>query len=194
MEHLHRKVQAEAAQANGNRLESHTGGFSIVKRGSKRHTAHHEAGHAVVAFHFAHHIREVSILRDYQNSTAGNVELEEMLPTEADRLERIVVCYAGHAAVVALLGLGDMSHRSAIEHGAFRDYEIADEIALNGGDKGALKRRALALVRRERDAIRRLAAALLRHTFLDSKEVDAVLLGGPFYMEMFPHLKRYMKP
>ena len=87
--------------------------------------------------------------------------------------------YAGHAAIVALLGLGKMTYRSARAHGACSDFEKARERLGNDGRlMERAQQRALRIVstRRFTKAIHeRIVPALCERGVLDPQEFEWML-------------------
>lgn len=148
-----------------------------------RRTAYHEVGHALAADEFSLLRSTPSIIPDIRDRTAGRVYVEGIggPAPGANRavwaMRQSVIDYAGHAAVVALLGRGSMSDRSAAAHGAGRDFARARERL--GGDLVRIeraKRRAVAIV----TARRKQAVARAELLFVQGKlrHLAAVVLGG----------------
>ncbi|MEO8754711.1 MAG: hypothetical protein ABI624_18745, partial [Casimicrobiaceae bacterium] len=142
-------------------------------------TAIHEAGHAVAAIDLGVYIDGVSIVRD--ETTLGRVGVEDggeffvpagmdPAPPECDALYRkwaddqATIDSAGHAAVVGLLKHGDMGHRSAIQNGALDDYANARErLGKRRRRIATANARAVEIVQRRGDDIRKIAELLARH-------------------------------
>ena len=150
--------------------------------GALRRTAYHEVGHALAADEFRLLRSRPSIIPDIRDGTAGRVYVEGIggPAPGANRavwaMRQSVIDYAGHAAVVALLGRGSMSDRSAAAHGAGGDFARARERL--GGDLVRIeraKRRAVAIV----TARRKQVVALAELLFVQGKlrHLAAVALG-----------------
>lgn len=160
----------------------------------KIHTAYHEAGHWIAADELDVPTDGISILSK-DDGTAGRVHVEggdgffltpgsDPYSPENERLfqeyatTQAIIDYAGHAAVVSLLGIGDMSDECALESGAGSDFEKARE-RLGGDDllMSQAKDRAIQIVTSRRDDAELIVDKLLRLGELDSQQVD-ILLGG----------------
>jgi hypothetical protein len=150
--------------------------------GALRRTAYHEVGHALAADEFDLLRGSPSIIPDLRDGTAGRVYVEGIggPAPGANRavwaMRQSVIDYAGHAAVVALLGRGTMSDRSAGAHGAGGDFARARErLGGNPVQIERAKRRALAIVR----AHRKQAMALAELLFVKGRlrHLAAVTLG-----------------
>ena len=90
-----------------------------------------------------------------------------------------VIDFAGHAAIVALLGIGDMSHKSAIANGAGPDFEKAYERLGNEAEPiQDAKDRALQIVISRRTDIEIISDKLLELKQLDPQQVDLLISGG----------------
>jgi len=159
-----------------------------------KRTAYHEAGHAIAATELDVQFDVISIAGD--EGRAGTVGVEgddgffvrpgtDPLSPDNERAYRAwadqqaVIDYAGHAAVVALLGAGDMGDESAAAYGAGDDFEKAR--ARMGGDPRRIaeaKARSTEIITRRGDAVRKIADALITHTRLDAEQVDCVLVWG----------------
>jgi hypothetical protein len=105
-------------------------------------TAFHEAGHAVACRHFEVLHDTIFIVRGEGRDGSIPVEGDNgfMVPCGTDPFseqnerafqawaeQQAIIDYAGHAAVVALLRIGDMSRASAESLGAASDYDKAHE-------------------------------------------------------------------
>ena len=90
-----------------------------------------------------------------------------------------IIEYAGHAAVVALLGKGDMTEESATACGAEQDFERASHrLQGDAASIDSTKAKAIELVKRRRSHIEAVAAALLRRGRLDPQQVEWIMLRG----------------
>ncbi len=155
-------------------------------------TAYHETGHAIAADELDVMYLGISIVPG--EGTLGNVPVEGDEyspfapgpdPSENEKLfrewaeQQAVIDYAGHAAVVELLGIGEMSGESAEAEGAGSDFEKASERL--GGDPQRIEqcqKRALAIVRARADDVRKIADVLVERQRLDAQEVDCVIYHG----------------
>jgi hypothetical protein len=148
------------------------------------HTAVHEAGHAIAACELEMIYAYCSIEANEQRGTLGNVAVaeDEPHPSAPDATftawseSHAVVDYAGHAALVVLLGIGEMSGQSAQQHGADQDFEQASE-RLNG-DAAAIercKRRAMQIVTERVADVRKLSTVLLERRRLSAQQIDWLL-------------------
>jgi hypothetical protein len=147
-------------------------------------TAYHEAGHVIAC-------DELNVLHDglsilaRADGTAGRAPVEGddgfVIPRGTDPNSpeneagfrawaetQSVIDYAGHAAIVVLLGPGDMGDKSAQAEGASNDFEKA---AMRlGADQQRIeqaKERALAIISARRADVEKLS----------SHEAEAVVLG-----------------
>lgn len=161
----------------------------------ERQTAVHEAGHVVARDELGHEQHFVSIEQDYAEGSAGRAVGEDRAEAFGDgadesvRAEEAVSSYAGHAAVVVVLGRGEMTDESAREHGAEGDLEDVRQLTLSDSALQAARSRAVAIVGDRRDDVELIASALLKHRRLVGQEVDAVLSRDPgFWRQYFPHL------
>lgn len=147
-------------------------------------TAVHEAGHAVAACELEMLYDGASIVRNAEAGTLGHVPVadDEFAPGAPEAKvaawaeNHAVVDYAGHAAIVVLLGIGDMSEESAFEHGASMDMENASAVC--GGNESMMRRardRAVEIVTRRRDDVRKVADALLKRNRLSAQQIDWIL-------------------
>jgi ATP-dependent Zn protease len=164
-----------------------------------RKTAYHEAGHAVAAMELGVWYDGLSII-PRGDGTVGHVRVEGddgfWMPHGSDpdspenmakywawAEQQAVIDYAGHAALVVLLGIGDMSEKSAKVNGALEDFDKARERL--GDDSQRIKQakaRARKIVSDRRREVRKLALAALKYGYLDGQQVDFVLLDSPFFL------------
>jgi hypothetical protein len=89
-----------------------------------------------------------------------------------------VIDYAGHAAIVAVLGIGDMGYRSGRKEGAQDDFDKAsNRLVRNRRRIKAAKDRAVEIVSRRNDDIRKIAGALIERQklFAPQPQVDWLL-------------------
>ncbi len=178
------------------------------------HTAYHETGHAIASDELGVQYGRISIVPG--EGKLGSVTVEgdgffnpgsDPFSPESEKLfrewaeQQAVIDYAGHAAVVELLGIGDMSGESAEAEGAGCDFEKASDRL--GGDPQRIehaKTRALEIVRARADDVRKIADVLVERQRLDPQEVDCVIYhGDPGYFRKWSKLwranassKRYM--
>jgi hypothetical protein len=118
--------------------------------------AYHEAGHEIAANELDVATGGVVSIIHSEDGTAGRTFTET-----CGQSENAVICYAGHAAVVCLLGVGDMSDASACSNGARLDWEEA--MVELGGDVARMeeaKAKAINIVLEHRSTIEALAIAL----------------------------------
>jgi hypothetical protein len=161
----------------------------------QRHTAYHEAGHVIACDELQVNHGGLSIV-PRKDGSLGRAPVEggsHFNPRGADldspeneaafrawAEEQAVIDYAGHAAVVALLGVGSMSDASARAHGAGPDFEKARERL--GADPKRIKQaktRAQKIVTTRRGDIKTLVDAVLKYKRLDDEQVDCLLAGVP---------------
>lgn len=162
---------------------------------SKIHTAYHEAGHWVAADELDVLTGGISIISK-DDGTAGRVGVDNddgFLPLpdtdpyspENERLfhewatTQAVIDYAGHGAVVSILGLGDMSDENAILQGGWPDFQKARERL--GGDADRIadaKSRAVEIVTKRKHDIELISDKLMLLRELDSQQVDVLLAGA----------------
>ncbi len=160
-----------------------------IKR-QPRTTSVHEAGHAVVALHLNHPIREVSIIPDDEAGSLGHVLFRPLSPalrkaihvgylTPSQRLrleEWAVIILAG--------GLAEKRVRGRHNHvGARADYEEVASTALNTSGGGRVADAWVAYCGARADElldvywsqVEKLAEALLEHQKLSGKELLAII-------------------
>jgi hypothetical protein len=161
------------------------------------HIAIHEAGHAIAAIELEIAFEMISI--EPSQDTAGRIGVEgddgywfgpgrdSANPSNDKRFqqwadEQAIIDYAGHAAIVTLLGESAMNSRAAVRAGAGTDFKKASRRL--GSDRrriAAAKARALEIVGSRRDDVRKIADTLLQHGRLCAQQVDWLLLRGlPF--------------
>jgi ATP-dependent Zn protease len=140
-----------------------------------RYTAYHEAGHAVIALRLGYEVEKATIVR--RQGVLGRVDV---LPRTSP--DDIKINLAGQLAE-ALVNSND----EQIQLGAHRDWQNARRSArkfvalgfINSREKGILIDELLAettaLVRRDRDAISRVAEALLERKTLTGAEVRQIV-------------------
>jgi len=159
-------------------------------------TAYHEVGHVIVADEFNVEYENLSMI-PRNDGTAGRVGVEgddyfspplgeDMHLPKSERAfraqaeEQAVIDYAGHAAVVCLLGFGDMSNESAEKCGAGSDYEKAHQRL--GGDPKRISQaqnRALEIVKTRHKDVAKIAELLIERGRLDSDQVARALYYDP---------------
>jgi len=138
-------------------------------------TAYHEAGHEMAADELGVVTAGiVSIVPNPDDETLGRMASEVQTfpwksgysPEEDAAFREVmfhdaVINYAGHAALVALLGAEDMSEDCAARHGAGQDWANAEKAL--GGDAARMesaKARAIDIVKARRVHIEHLARML----------------------------------
>ena len=152
-------------------------------------TAFHEAGHAIAADELGAAYYCISIVPGEEHAGAVGAEGDDCFliasgtapssPENEAGDHQAIIDYAGHAAVVALLGKGDMTEESAILRGAGPDFERASHLLQ--GDAVSIastKAKAIELVKRRRSHIEAVAAALLRRGRLDPQQAEWIMLHG----------------
>lgn len=156
-------------------------------------TAYHEAAHAVAADDLRCMFGGVTIIPDLDEGTSGTAEIDDigefLVPRgmdpaspECDQLylewaeNAAVVLYAGHAAVVSILGQSDMSDEGGASCGALSDFEKARVHLDNDPQRMArAKERAVEIVNRRRDHVEAVAHALLENGELDWDSVQRIM-------------------
>lgn len=162
----------------------------------KRHTAIHEAGHVIIARVLGFHCDHASVLMNEEDGEAGHAAIEQ--PVEAiNRWERqrryrehrtayigyIISLMAGAEANriiqrVSKLRIGDQHDQRWIEFAAieagFRDEELTD-LNLWKVHESRMRRQTRRLIRKHRDKIERVAAALLKHGTLCGDKIDKLI-------------------
>lgn len=154
-------------------------------------TAYHEAGHAVIAAVLDLHVNGVTIIRREGSlgcTTSPNPIYGYEGSGKRDRQGRardsIVTLYAGLAAESLFVGT-PFSFEEDAEHGAWNDHEVAWELLREVHVRGSsfvgddsycralerLQRKAKALVKQHRDAIQRVASALIERRTLKHEEL-----------------------
>ncbi len=168
-----------------------------------RRAAVHEAGHAVAAVHLNFRVQGVSIVQDGRSGghTAHDLPL---LSTASDVARATVVALAGRAAEEAILGApssgaeGDLAAATALVASAHASQGLGGESlvhlapraeasslllrdpALRRAVEAAVRRgygEALAAVGARRDAVERVADALVARRVLSGDEVEALAAG-----------------
>jgi ATP-dependent Zn protease len=140
-----------------------------------RHVAYHEAGHAVVALRLGYEVGKVTIVR--RQGVLGKAHIRDRTSPDDIRIN-----LAG-ALAEALVNPSD----EQIQLGAFSDWRntrrsVREFVALgfiNGREKGILIEELLqetrALVRRDKEAIARVAEALLEHKTLTGNDIKRMV-------------------
>lgn len=163
----------------------------------KHNIAIHETGHAIAARVLGLQFDMISIVRGEGNAGSIGVEGDDRFSCEGDMYSpeneakfqdwaetQATIDYAGHAALVVVLGIGDMSHKSARMHGAAGRNAVADYSKASrrlGGNRTRMvkaKARAVAIVTEHAKDIRKVAGWLLKLKRLDSQQVDMVMHYG----------------
>jgi hypothetical protein len=141
------------------------------------HIAYHEAGHAVVAFRLGYEIRKVTIRRRY--SSLGSAEIRNRTSPDDIRIDL--------AGALAEALVNPTPFNEKIQLGSRGDWRntrrsVREFVALgfiNGREKGILIEELLqetrALVWRDREAIARVAAALLKHGTLTGVDIKRIV-------------------
>ena len=139
------------------------------------HTAYHEAGHAVIALRLGYEIGKVTIKQRY--TSLGSAHIRNRTSPDDIRIS-----LAG-ALAEALVNPNDKE----IQLGALYDWRNVRQstrrfVALgfiNGREKGILVEELLqetrALVRRDKEAIAQVAAALLHHETLTGEDIKRIM-------------------
>jgi len=183
-------------------LETAIGGVDERSQAELFRVAVHEAGHAIVAAHLGVPISSVSILA--QPGSAGSL-LAEVRTTDLDRpsVENLVmVALAGRAADQILLGFGDAAATSDLKmatrllYNAHFGWGLFDQLAAVDVNRDApldldpearllidtklqeLMLRTKTLVKEHREAIERLAGALLRARVISGTAVRDLVLNS----------------
>jgi ATP-dependent Zn protease len=145
----------------------------------REHTAYHEAGHAVVAFRLGYEIKKVTIKRSrgslgrYVCSTPRRNSPDEIKIDLAGPLAEALVNPSNE-----LIELGSRGDWRSIRRST-REFEALRFI---GDDEGDILIEELlhdtrALVRRDAEAIARVAAALLKHETLTGDDIKRLMEG-----------------
>ncbi|MDA0984017.1 MAG: hypothetical protein O3A06_13570 [Proteobacteria bacterium] len=166
------------------------------RKSNDKQTAYHEAGHAVASLELGVNFGVVSIIRG-ADGTAGRVSVEGddgyfPLPgTDPHSLkskagyqrwaeEQAVIDYAGHAAVVVLLGIGSMSETSAEGFGAGPDFlKARNRLDRDRERVKKAKARAVEIITARRDDVRKVADDLRKRGKISSQRVDFLLTDSP---------------
>jgi ATP-dependent Zn protease len=164
-----------------------------MRHGDIKRTTYHEVGHAIACDELDIEFDRVSIIPG--EGRLGSVAVEgddyfsinpSVSAAENDAAfqkwaeQQAIVDYAGHAAVVALLGEGSMSDKSARENGASDDFEKARQRL--GGDRNRIqeaKARALEIVTKRREDVAKMSEELTKRQRLDGQQFDFVLNDSP---------------
>jgi len=179
----------------------------------RKHTVIHEAGHAVACNELGIMNDSLSIIPNVEEGSAGGIAVEDseevfFVPPGTDPFSpenqaalqawaenHAIIDYAGHAAVVVLLGMGDMSDRSAMRHGAYSDFENARKRLGNDQERmQSGKDLAVAIISARHADVVSLAEAALKHGQLDGQEVEVLLqhaqglISQEELQTLFPHL------
>jgi len=157
----------------------------------RKATAIHEAGHAVAAMELGVMFTIISIVPgegydgrvlveggDYFIMPLGtdpySPENERAFRAWAE--QQAIIDYAGHAAIVAVLGVGDMSYRSACQHGAWDDFSKASQRLRRDYRRiVAARDRAKEIVQTRKRHVRMLAQALMEQGRLDGQSAEMLL-------------------
>ena len=159
---------------------------------TRRSTAYHEAGHAVIGRVLGLTCGGATIVPDYDEGSAGHAVTYVERSIEnwhcRGRLRwvsmfraRILMLAAGRESEIECLGTSD--------NGVFGDADDLREISITlpevlaEGDVpeevlARLRVKARGLVRRHRRAIAKVAAALMRHSTLDAQQIDAIVVAS----------------
>ena len=162
------------------------------RRSDRRHVAYHEAGHAIAAEELDVQFGMITIVPNGYSAGGVGVEGDDGFSVEGDAFspenehafqawaeQQSIIDYAGHAAIVVLLGIGDMSHKSALANGASDDF-IKARRRLNGNRRrmDRAKARAVDIITGRVKDVHTVADALLKHQTLDSQSVEMLLAWG----------------
>jgi hypothetical protein len=148
---------------------------------SLRHIAVHEAGHWIAAYEMGHDSEEITIVATdwYMGRVAAEMEDSYFEPGPEARHNCAVILYAAHAAVVEVLGIGDMGEDSADRLGGSNDFAYAREML--GGDGPAIaaaQASAVEIVKTRRGEILALVEKLLALGRLDGQQAEAAASGA----------------
>jgi hypothetical protein len=137
---------------------------------SLKHTAFHEAGHAVIGYRFNILGDELSIMPDYDKGTDGHHTQEPWDGTEGNAIEQIIVLYAGAEA-----------DRQAFPNMKPKGVDDDDEKASNllsyvpNEAKENLRGKASSLVKENWKAISAIAEELLQSKKLSWEEWSIII-------------------
>jgi ATP-dependent Zn protease len=136
-----------------------------------RHIAYHEAGHAVIGLMLGCEVRKATIRPRY--SSLGSADVQ---PGSAEPGAQIKVDLAGPLAerLVSPHSLFDLIHRGSRTDwlSAWKGARRDEEVILN------LIHETKALVQENRDAIGRVATALLERETLTGDDIKSLVSGG----------------
>lgn len=162
------------------------------------HTAYHEAGHWIAADTLDVQTDMMSIIPSV-DGTGGRIGVagdegywippgtdpfspENELAFREWATTQAVIDYAGHAAVVALLGVGDMTDECASSNGADADFEKARlRLSDDTARIAAAKMRAMQIVQERQADITLIADKLMALGRLDSQQA-AMLVDGVWHL------------
>ena len=174
-------------------------GAKTLEINDELHSAYHESGHWVAAFELEVLALGLSIIPDSEEQTAGRVPVEGgnglWLPSGAEQdspqyqavwrehaEKQAIISYAGHAAVVSILGIGDMSEESAIANGAGMDFEQGKKWFEGDSERiDKTKARAIEIVTSHRAGIERIASKLFQLKTLDGQQAEQLLYDNWSY-------------
>jgi hypothetical protein len=147
-------------------------------RGTARleRTAHHEAGHAVMALMYGHYIKSVSIIEDHRRGTFGITKVLGVgeLPQEAD----LLCMLAGPIAELLHTNQARISldvwcdlYQSALLEGEFEKRKDRPSVTMNRFFKNACLCVEVMAESDFRGAVNLLASRLVEHKYLSHERV-----------------------
>jgi ATP-dependent Zn protease len=157
----------------------------------KRHTAIHEAGHAVIGRKLRMICGGVTIVADFHDGTAGYGTTGDPHAIwyaweQRGKLREFASCYrgrimtymAGAEAETVILGRcvgGDGDDRYQIDLMAEEAFDASDDYAQWHRYEPRMRRQVRRLIRHHKPVIERVAAALLKRKTLEKEEIDALV-------------------
>jgi ATP-dependent Zn protease len=156
-----------------------------------KHTAFHEAGHAVTGYRLHFYGYELSIIPDDEGWTLGHHEQEGWDLTRPSAINKIIVFYAGaEADRLAFPGMEPEGTDSDDQQASDLLRYVPNETEEN------LRAESSRLVKENWEAISAIAEELLESKKLDSEEwaiiIDAIDEGGDWH-KVLPNYRESMK-
>jgi hypothetical protein len=156
-------------------------------------SAYRETGHAIACVELKVHLLSASILAGEGYAAGRRVEGDDgfVIAPDSDPFSRAseagfrawlgkqaVIDYAGHAAVVIMLGIGDMDDASANANGAGEDFDKA-WLRLDGDPDQIehCKASAVELITARHEQVSAVVAALLKRERLAADEIRVLVEG-----------------
>jgi ATP-dependent Zn protease len=158
-----------------------------------KHTAYHEAGHAVIGLVLGYGVRKATIRQRYsylgsawiskrRHSSSGSTEVQAVdVSPDSDDFGHICIDLAGPLAEQLV---NPVPFEELINHGARGDWPSARKHARRINRQHAdilivvLMEETRALVQQHREAIGRVAAALLEHETLTADDIKRLTNGS----------------